>query len=241
MSSKELLSEKAINALVAREKLAFVGRLLKGVIHNISGAVQMVRLPLDLMELRLEAMDAEQIKQKLESSQHGLVKLTEEINMLAARSNQGQRISPDPIDLNQLVVEQLPFWKADPYFKHQVNVELQTNDHLPLLKISYVDVSLAINELIANAIESLVNSKTVEMTICIKQDADGALVEITDSGPGPTADMINIMFDPFTSDKGDGHDGLGLFLANRVLSNWNGSIDWQPSRPSTFSMQLPIN
>ncbi len=241
MSGSELLSEKVINALVAREKLAFVGRLLKGVVHNISGAVQMVRLPLDLMELRLEAMDLDQIRQKIDSSQQGLVKLTDEIGMLASHSSQGQRTSPDPTDLNQLVREQLPFWSANPYFKHQIKLDLQTDDNLPLLKISYIDVSLAFNEVIANAVESLTNTKTVEMSVRVLRDSENAVLEVTDSGPGPDAEIAESMFEPFTSDKGGDHDGLGLFLANTVLSKWNGHVAWQPSRPTTFSVRIPMN
>ena len=241
MNDNELLSKQAIKALVAREKLAFVGRLLKGVVHNISGAVQMVRLPLDLMELRLEAMDLDQIRQKIDSSQQGLVKLTEEIGLLASRSSQVQRTSPDPVDINQLVREQLPFWKADPYFKHQINLDLQTDDSLPLLKVGYVDVSLAFNEVIANAVDSLNNSKAVDMSVRVFHESGNAVLEVTDSGPGPAAEISTNMFEPFTGDKDGDHDGLGLFLANVVLSNWSGGVTWQPSRPTTFSVHIPIN
>lgn len=241
MSSTESLSEQAITALIAREKQSFVGRLLKGVVHNISGAVQMVRLPLDLLELRLDSMDTGQIRQKLTSSQEGLTKLTTEISMLASRSNNDRSSTAEPIDLNQFVRDQLPFWRADAYFKHQIKLDLQTEESIPLLKIGPSDLSLAFNELIANAVESLAASTETELAVHLALADGSALVRVTDSGPGPSQDMAKVMFEPFTTDKHGDHDGLGLFLANRVLAPWNGAIIWQESEPKTFSVRLPIN
>jgi len=236
----ERMSPQIIEALIRREKLAMVGRLLKGVVHNISGAVQMVRLPLDLLELKLANATTSQVADKLASAQHGLNRLTDEVSMLSAKAMVQPQPAPDPVDFCALLRDQLRFWRADPYFKHQVNLTLDLPDNLPFMRVDPSDLALAFNALVANAIEALGAAQRGQLSVrALRRDND-VLVEVADDGPGPTPTMAAGLFTPFNTDKGWPHDGLGLFLSRQALAPWRGDVFWNAERPNAFCMVAPL-
>lgn len=235
------LPHNVIAALIRREQQAMVGRMLRGVVHNVSGAVQMIRLPLDLLELRIGHVTQQQLGEKLASAQQGLNRLTDELAMLASKIVSAPRAVPDPLDFSYLVRDQLQFWRANAYFKHQIMLELDLAEGLPLLKIEAADLALAVNALLANAVESLDAAQKGHLAARTMRQDDSLVLEITDDGPGPSAEMAPRMFEPFSTDKGADHDGLGLFLAREVMKPWRGEVLWSDARPCTFSLVAPID
>jgi signal transduction histidine kinase len=239
LNSKPPLDNKVVEALFAYEQTALVGKLLKGVVHNLAGALQLVRLPLDLLEFRLQQTDNPDVTKHLASLQEGIARVTEEVELLAAKSTQGMDSEPRPLDLSQFAREQLSFWRADMFFKHEL--ELETD--LPLsparVRASYADLSLAFNQIIFNSIEAMKEGPSASMRVELVEDASQAGLRISDSGPGPDAEIAERMFEPFTGNKGNHHLGLGLFLARTALLNWGGNIIWETEPRNSFAMMLP--
>lgn len=64
-------------------------------------------------------------------------------------------------------------------------------------------------------------------------------IEISDDGPGLPSDIRNNIFDPFVSGKSNG-TGLGLALANKIISDHNGwiCVDSEPGN-TVFRISLP--
>jgi PAS domain S-box-containing protein len=73
------------------------------------------------------------------------------------------------------------------------------------------------------------------------QGADTLLFEISDNGPGLDADTREKLFDLFYSSKGSQGTGLGLFLAQKAVSQHGGRIDVasEPGQGTTFTVRLP--
>ena len=70
------------------------GRLLPGVVHNLSGAVQLVRLPLDLMEMKLQRADKSELAAKLASAQEGVNRLNNQLELLGGRAGHDLDLEP---------------------------------------------------------------------------------------------------------------------------------------------------
>jgi two-component system C4-dicarboxylate transport sensor histidine kinase DctB len=240
MSTARQLPPEVTLALIRRERLALLGRLLRGVVHNISGAMQMLRLPLDLMELRLAQGETRDLGNKLSAMQQGMTRLAEEVDLLSARSVHGASGEPTLVDLSRLANEQLAFWRADMFFKHEVQLtqDLPTGG-LPV-RAAYADVALAFNLLLANALESLRASGAKDLKVRHRQQAGRALLSLADAGPGPRPEMIPVMFDPFTGDKEPPHDGLGLYLARQALLAAGGTVSWEEGDEPCFQISLPL-
>ncbi len=239
MSQDGRLSPQVVDALIRREQLCLVGRLLRGVVHNISGALQMVRLPLDLLELQAQRGGEPELDPKLTALQQGVARLGEELELLAGQSQQLQKTEPESLDLGQLAREQLAFWRADMFFKHEAQVEADLPRPGSLVRAAYGDVALALNLLVANALESLAQTERRRLEVALVETPGRVGLRVSDEGPGPGPEMAARMFEPFVSDKGPGHDGLGLFLARAALARWQGEVRWVQSPPGTFEMSLP--
>lgn len=69
------------------------------------------------------------------------------------------------------------------------------------------------------------------------------VIEIADSGCGMNQEVMRHIFDPFfTTKKGGEGTGLGLSLAEQIISSHKGCIcvESQPERGSIFSVYLPV-
>lgn len=239
MSQGPELAPLAVAALIRRERLAQASRLLRGVVHNLAGALQMLRLPLDLLELRLAQGQVEDLSARFGSLQNGFARVQAEVELLGARANQLQPAEAAEVDLARLAGEQLAFWRGDMYFKH----EAQARTSLPALAekaaAPYQDAALAFNVLVANALESLAQAGAHGLSVRYLQKDGLCLLEVADDGPGPSAEMAGRMFEPFTGDKGPEHDGLGLFLAQEALAPWGGRVHWRADPGPCFVLAIP--
>jgi signal transduction histidine kinase len=95
--------------------------------------------------------------------------------------------------------------------------------------------------LLANAAEAAGEGGVVAVRI-VPQPA-GAIVEITDNGPGIQPEVSEHLFQPFFTTKGERGTGLGLWVSQGIIRKHAGSIhlDSQtegPARGTTASVFL---
>ncbi len=242
MACRIEISPAVLEALLRRERIIFCSRLLPGVVHNLSGAVQMISLPLDLAQLALNKGEVHTMEARLGSLRQGLERLTREVGLLATRSQSNQRRNSEPLDLALLVGEQLDFWRGDLFVKHELTLNRELSPAQGWAKASYADVALALNLLVANAVEAVRGSKTPWLTVRNDKRDGWYAIEVVDGGPGPSPEMAGSMFEPLTGDKGGEHEGLGLYLAAKALEPWGGRVAWRKGAPhTTFVLELPVN
>ncbi|UCD58205.1 MAG: hypothetical protein JSV16_03580, partial [Candidatus Hydrogenedentota bacterium] len=67
-------------------------------------------------------------------------------------------------------------------------------------------------------------------------------IEIADDGCGIPPEDIKNIFEPFFTTKGVKGTGLGLSVSYGIIKNYNGeiSVDSEPGRGTTFTIQLPV-
>lgn len=240
------LSPQFVAALLRRERLTLVGRLLRGLVHNLSGGVQMMRLPLDLLELKLaHGASTNDLISKLKALQEGVVRVGEEITLLAAHGNQMGDAQPRELDPAALVAEQVAFWRGDLFFKHQMTLEGLPATGLGKVRVAYRDLALAVNLLLNNAVEAMDQSRggaggeRAVLRVWADGDGDDYILRLRDGGPGPAEEIIPSLGAPFFTTKGAEHDGLGLFLAGQALAPWGGRVYWD-RREGAFAIALPM-
>ena len=72
---------------------------------------------------------------------------------------------------------------------------------------------------------------------CLGQDR--AALHVRDTGPGPSPEVADRLFEPFVSGKPEG-TGLGLYVARQVAEGHHGSIGWRRHDGETdFTVELP--
>ncbi len=98
---------------------------------------------------------------------------------------------------------------------------------------------------LTNAVEAAGPGGWVEVTLrmadCgVRMAKRSAIIEVSDSGSGPPADVAARLFEPFVTGKPEGV-GLGLAVARQVAEAHGGTIRWRRENQQTcFTIELPI-
>lgn len=125
----------------------------------------------------------------------------------------------------------------------EVNVKTEFVDIAPITCNTGEMVQVWVN-IIKNACESLVSTKTPNPTIWIRcwDDSSNVYVSIKDNGPGIPLDLQKTIFHPNVSTKALGLSfglGLGLSICERIVASYNGEISLQSEFGSTvFTVRL---
>ncbi len=240
MSQGPVLDQPVVRALLERERQALVGRLMAGLVHNFSGALQMVRLPVDLLQLRLSSGDVKGAAKSLGTLIEGIDRLDQEVALLADKVRQAEEPPTGKLNLVQLAEDQLSFWVADNYFKHELELIRRWPQDLPRALGGYQQAALAFNAVVANAIEALRGRSDGRLVVEGKAEGGRVSLLISDNGPGPDPGLGETIFEPFVSSKGPEHHGLGLYLGRFALAECGGSLSWRADTPGRFEITLPL-
>jgi two-component system sensor kinase FixL len=92
-----------------------------------------------------------------------------------------------------------------------------------------VQVQQVLLNLIRNAIDAMVDSKTRDLTISAVADAgDTVTISVADTGSGIAPDMANQLFQPFVTTKPGGM-GVGLSICRTIVEAHGGRIWAEPN------------
>lgn len=105
-------------------------------------------------------------------------------------------------------------------------------------------LQLALIHIIKNAEENL-ESKALEednprtIKVISKSDNDGVVISIKDNGPNISTNILEKIFEQYSTTKNHYHLGLGLYIANKVIVEHNGSLEYTPE--NGFSIWIPYD
>ena len=101
----------------------------------------------------------------------------------------------------------------------------------------------ALVNILENAMDACVadKEKSSRVTFTAETRDDQAIFEITDNGIGMDDETLNNIFTLFFSSKGKQGTGLGLFIANKVVTEHSGEIhvDSEKGKGSKFTVMVP--
>lgn len=80
-----------------------------------------------------------------------------------------------------------------------------------------------------------------QVRVVARQEGDRVVVELSDNGPGMTAETQRRIFDPYFTTRKEG-TGLGLAMVKSIVLLHGGSIrvSSEPGRGATFRIELPL-
>ena len=94
------------------------------------------------------------------------------------------------------------------------------------------------------AVQHQADAGRIELRLAEEPNAVGqaglAVLEVLDTGPGPSEAVRDRLFEPFVTDKPEGA-GLGLFMAQRIVQAHGGRIGWRRENGVTcFFVHIPL-
>ncbi len=244
---------------------AAVGRLFKGLVHNLNGVLQVFSMQTELFAMmigkaqalleRLEAsLTREEDRQLAAQLQEILLKRTEAVGQMQAKAVASQEIMKRTIllpdfkqipgvesyTINSVIKTEVEFLCADPFFKHKVAKNLNLEETMPPLGRHHLELHQITHFLLENALDAVRGKDGAAIAIETSLAHGEAVIIVRDSGPGlEVADQERI-FAPFFTTKPD-HMGLGLYLARKLADQCGGSIACRREAAATsFIVTLPL-
>lgn len=237
--------------LIQSEKLAAVGRLASGFVHDVKNPLTVILGYAGLIKskLRKRGPDLAQelgIADDLANVEKGIEYCTEVINGLLkfAKPNEPAKTK---VNVNDVIRNTASFVNVETR-KANVKITTKLDESLPLLMCDESQIKQVMINLILNAVQAMDKTeRTIEISSenIRRSGSNWARVSFRDNGKGMTDEQRRRVFEPFFSTKqqgaGAGGTGLGLAVSFMILESHGGTIEVEsePGTGSTFAILLP--
>jgi signal transduction histidine kinase len=150
----------------------------------------------------------------------------------------------DRLHINEIILEVIDLTRSE---VHRNRVALQTEllSDLPHISGDRIQLQQVILNLIINATEAMSEVSEGPREVLVgsgKDDSDGVLVAVRDSGPGLDTKHLDHLFDAFYSTKLNGL-GMGLAISRSIIDAHGGRLWATPNVPrgAVFQFSLPAD
>ncbi|HEX6731103.1 MAG TPA: ATP-binding protein, partial [Pyrinomonadaceae bacterium] len=235
---------EAYRAVARAEKLAAVGRLAAGVVHEINNPLATISACAESLERRVQegtfgnSPDVEDLKEYL-----GLIRSeafrckTITMGLLDfSRTRASEHITVDLGDVINSAARLLSHQKRNA----DVDVRIEVAESLAPISGDPGQLQQAIIALATNALDAMPERGV--LTIAARNQTDAVVVDVIDTGVGIPTDNLPKIFEPFFTTKEVGRGtGLGLAVCYGILTEHGGTLDVQSSvgYGTTFTITLP--
>ena len=225
--------------LIKSNKLAEVGRRVEGVVHNINSPLSSILGYAQL--LKNQYPDNQDLDKIITAG----ITLSRTVKTLLKKISQDNIALPAPVNLNELVSQELEMLKHNLFFKNNVKLEISLTSNLPSLQIVYGDLSQCVANILNNAVEAMLNSAIKVLSVKTFKDSNYIGFTITDTGEGIPFENLDLIFQPSFTTKTQSDKsgfGLGLAITKNIIERNHGTIEVlsNGSQGCTISVQLPL-
>jgi signal transduction histidine kinase len=224
--------------LVQSEKLAAVGLLTAGIVHDVKNPLTVIKGTAELLQEETDL--APDMQKALSLIREGAVKANKIVSDLLTFARQAP---PElkPRDLRETVQAAM---RLTTYLTRQAQVRMYSElPDQPVITIYDVQqIEQVFINLITNAAQAVAGKGT--LWVRLVQDGQYALTSFEDTGCGIAPESIHRIFDPFFTTKPEGQGtGLGLSVSYGIISSHGGRIEVRSEigKGSTFSVYLPLD
>lgn len=218
--------------LVQGERTQLIAQLTAGFAHQVRNGLAGARLAIELHQSR----NASNNNSSLKIACQQLALVEEEVRGLLTLGHADTK-PRQPVDLVSLLntVAKL----VEPVCHHHGVDFLLLNQQDITGVVGLTDgIRSAVLNMTLNAIEATGPGGHVKLML--EKENGFAVIAVEDDGPGPPADLTATMFEPFVTAKKSGI-GLGLAVANAVVQDHQGQLDWRRADEWTrFEIKLPL-
>jgi signal transduction histidine kinase len=225
--------------LIQSEKLAAVGQLAAGVVHEINNPLAAIIANAQILERDLDGNE-----DLLES-----VKLIELAGMRASQVVKNllgfarkEQYDFEPVDLNETIAKAVQLLQHK-LVSQSVQLKQDLEENLPAILASRDHLEGVWVNLMINALDAM-RDQAGRLAVTSRFANNEFRVTITDNGQGIPPERINHIFEPFYTTKGFNQGtGLGLSICHRIIKNHGGyiTVDSQVGEGTKFTVVLPSN
>ncbi|MCS7338005.1 MAG: ATP-binding protein [Verrucomicrobiae bacterium] len=232
--------------LVQTEKLASLGRMSAGIIHEINNPLNFAITGLYTLRNKTHLLKPDQqheyleILQDIEDGLDRVKKIVSDLRMFTHPESG----PTEQVELAEVVEVALRL------LSNELRGKVKLEQHVPRGHTVWANKNKLIHvcvNLLQNSLDALKRKQFDGDTPCITirawSESGRALLSVRDNGPGIKPEHMDKIFDPFftTKDVGEGM-GLGLSICYRIMREFNGAIHVksEPGNFCEFTLEFPL-
>ncbi|HBR56612.1 MAG TPA: hypothetical protein DEA22_03945 [Blastocatellia bacterium] len=235
----------AIHAVARAEKLAAVGRLAAGVVHEINNPLATISACAESLEQRLDEGEFD--------SSEARDDLAEYLDLIKSEAFRCKSITTGLLDFSrartgnrhQIDIEQMLRSSAN-LISHQkrgdeIEIVVDVAADVPAINADSGQIQQAVIALATNAIDAMPNGG--KLTFRASVQSNRVAIDIEDTGIGIPADHMSKIFEPFFTTKEIGKGtGLGLAVCYGIITDHGGRLVVRSNvgKGTTFTIYLPV-
>ncbi len=224
--------------LLISQRCVTLGQMAAQIAHEIGNNICVLPL-LDLIQEKYsDCPDLVEMSSIAGETHEKLVTLIEEIkSFVRFEQNQMER---RPTDLGRLSRELAAFLRFDKAFP-QDKIQLHVNAH-PVVMGNKFKLQQVLVNLLKNAADAIRNRDDGVIHIEVDAYPETAVLRVIDNGVGMSEEVLDRIWQPFFTTKGDQGNGLGLVICRQLIDGHEGEIecDSAPGKGTTFTIRLPV-
>jgi PAS domain S-box-containing protein len=145
------------------------------------------------------------------------------------------------LDINEIIQEVTTLLRSE-LARNRIYLRTELAANLPRVHGDPVQLQQVLINLIMNALEAMRLSTEQPRKLLIRsaKNADRALVQVQDSGPGIEPGLADRIFEPFFTTKAEGI-GMGLSISHSIIESHGGQLSFvSSSQGALFEFTLPV-
>jgi two-component system NtrC family sensor kinase len=231
--------EEREGELLQSEKLASLGVLISGVVHELGNPLNNISLMAQTYLSLYDMLGAEEKKsymgdilnqaERIRKIMHSLLDFSRQKKQELAEINPGELVETSI----GLVINHMKL--AD------VELHKIIAPNLPHIVVDAPQIEQVLVNLFVNAIQAMPEGGDLFVEVGRDPGGDDVVIKVRDTGNGIPKDILPNIFDPFFSTKGTKGTGLGLSVSYGIIRQHDGEItaESQEGEGTTFTIKLP--
>ncbi|MBZ4672678.1 response regulator [Deferribacterales bacterium Es71-Z0220] len=223
---RSISSENEIkDKIVHLEKLASIGQVTAGVIHEINNPLTALKTYFQILKLKyLNNIDGEDLIGITSKIEHGFDKI-ENLSKTLLSFARPSTEKKYPLNINGIIKDVIEFGEYE-LKRGQINIVLDLDENISYTMGIKSQLEQAILNILINAHQALKNTNNPEIKVKTYEEDNKIYLSISNNGPKIPDDLKEKIFEPFFSTKGDGEGtGLGLAIVRQIMNKHGAGVE----------------
>jgi signal transduction histidine kinase len=233
--------------IIQSDKLKVIGEMTANISHEINNPLTVAVGNAELISFALETEDLNKQRESISKFHHNIEHSLDRIHKIITNMKEYLHKNEEKkeyCNASDIIEKALSF--VSPSLKGtDIEVVKNIKGKAPILLVNQVKIEQVLINLVNNAIDALIETKTEKPKIEIDCEVDGSgnfvYIGVTDNGPGISAENQEKIFNTFftTKEMGKG-TGLGLSISNRIIQSHQGKLELlETKKGASFKITLP--
>jgi two-component system NtrC family sensor kinase len=228
--------ERAQQQLVRSEKLAAIGQLTASVAHEVNNPIAVIQGNLDLVR-ELLGPDAKRVAAELKLMDEQIERMRLIVTQLLQFARPTEYAGyVESVDVHQALEASLVLVG---HMLSKTRIEVERDFRATrTVGINRQELQQVLINLIVNAVQAMPGGGVLRLATRDWEDL-GVVVQVADTGPGLSEELLAELFQPFVTRKKDG-TGLGLWISRSIVERYGGDLrgENRPEGGAVFSLRV---